>query len=216
MPVIKDSLYRSDMVVGTNHHPPTILMEKKLILAGLGGQGVVFLTRLLANTAVYLNHPVIVSETHGMSRRGGSVMSHLKIGGSQSPLIRRGTADIVIALEAGEAIKNLPFLRPGGITFVNSENGLPPKIAAYLERSNIQAYTLSASNMAVELGNAAVTNAIMVGFAAANPALSLPIESIRETMAVVAKRGLELNLQALEAGFQAGNQTKPRSTLRVE
>ncbi|MCP4422656.1 MAG: indolepyruvate oxidoreductase [Chloroflexi bacterium] len=189
-------------------------MEKKLILTGLGGQGVVFLTRLLANTAVSLNHPVIVSETHGMSRRGGSVMSHLKIGGSESPLIRRGTADIIIALETGEAIRNLSFLRPGGSAFINSDNGLPSKLADYLERSNIQTHILSASNMAVGLGNAAVTNAIMAGFAVANSALSLPIESIRKTMAVVAKRGLELNLQALEAGFQAGNQ--PRSTRRVE
>ena len=89
--------------------------ELKFILAGLGGQGVVFLTRLLAQTAVALGHAVMVSETHGMSQRGGSVISHLKIGGDEAPLIQRGTADVLLALEADEAVRNLPFLRRGGL-----------------------------------------------------------------------------------------------------
>ena len=80
-------------------------MELKLILVGLGGQGVVFLTRLLSKTALALGQPVMVSETHGMSQRGGSVISHLKIGGDEAPLIHRGAADALLALEADEAIR---------------------------------------------------------------------------------------------------------------
>ncbi|MDP7346053.1 MAG: 2-oxoacid:acceptor oxidoreductase family protein, partial [Anaerolineales bacterium] len=63
------------------------MSELKLIITGLGGQGVVFLTRLISNTAVALGQLVMVSETHGMSQRGGSVISHVKIGGSEAPLI---------------------------------------------------------------------------------------------------------------------------------
>ncbi|MDP7346499.1 MAG: 2-oxoacid:acceptor oxidoreductase family protein, partial [Anaerolineales bacterium] len=63
------------------------MRELKLIITGLGGQGVVFLTRMISNTAVALGQPVMVSETHGMSQRGGSVISHVKIGGSEAPLI---------------------------------------------------------------------------------------------------------------------------------
>ena len=120
-------------------------MELKLILSGLGGQGVVFLTRLLAQTAISLEHQVMVSETHGMSQRGGSVMSHLRVGGGEAPLIRKGTADVLIALEANETVRNLSYLRQGGTVFVNSENGLPNEIMPHLERLNIQAYHLPAS-----------------------------------------------------------------------
>ena len=126
-------------------------MELKLILVGLGGQGVVFLTRLLSKTAMALGQPVMVSETHGMSQRGGSVISHLKIGGSEAPLIRRGTADLLLALDPDEAVRNLPFLRRGGTVFVNSDNGLRPEVAEHLERLDIQVLTLPASQMAVTI-----------------------------------------------------------------
>jgi indolepyruvate ferredoxin oxidoreductase beta subunit len=177
-------------------------MELKLILVGLGGQGVVFLTRLLSQTAMALGQSVMVSETHGMSQRGGSVISHLKIGGSEAPLIRRGTADVLLALEPDEAVRNLPFLRRGGTAFVNTENGLRPEVIEHLERLEIQVFSLSASKMAVELGVAAVANVILAGFATAHPILPLPIETLRETVKAIAPRGRELNLQALEAGFQ--------------
>jgi indolepyruvate ferredoxin oxidoreductase beta subunit len=179
-------------------------MELKLVLAGLGGQGVIFTTRLLAQTAVALGQSVMVSEVHGMSQRGGSVISHLKIGGSEAPLIRRGTADLLLGLAPDEAIRNLVFLRRGGVAFVNTENSLQPRVAQHLDRLNIQVLSLPASRMAMELGSAAVTNTILVGFAAAHPSLPLSIHALRETLAVVASRRRELNLQALEAGYGAG------------
>lgn len=178
--------------------------ELKIIIAGLGGQGVVFLTRLLSQAAVDLGYPVMVSETHGMSQRGGAVISHLKINGSEAPLIRRGTADLLLALEPDEAVRNLPFLRRGGLVFVNSNNALRAEIASHLERLEIRVFCLPASQIAVELGSATIANVILAGFTAAHPALTLPIETLRQTVANVAPRGKELNLQALEAGFRAG------------
>jgi indolepyruvate ferredoxin oxidoreductase beta subunit len=157
-------------------------MELKLILTGLGGQGVVFLTRLLSHTAVTLGYPVMVSETHGMSQRGGSVISHLKVGGSDAPLIQRGTADI----------------RQGGTVFVNSENGLPPEVEKRLQQLRIQLFCLPASQIAIDLGAAAIANTVMAGFAC-----PFPIEALRQAVSEIAPRGRELNLQALETGFQA-------------
>ena len=179
--------------------------ELKLVLAGLGGQGVIFTTRLLAQTAVALGRTVMVSEVHGMSQRGGSVTSHLRIGGSEAPLIRRGTADLLLALEPDEAVRNLSFLRRGGLAFVNTENGLRPEVAEHLQRLNIQVLSLPASRLAMELGSAAVTNVILVGFAAAHPSLSLPIDALRETLATIASRRRALNLQALEVGYRVGH-----------
>lgn len=176
-------------------------MDKlKFILAGLGGQGVVFLTRLLAQSAVAMGHAVMVSETHGMSQRGGSVISHLKIGGDEAPLIQRGTADVLLALEADEAVRNLPFLRRGGLAFVDAENGLRPEVAGRLEQFGLQVLSLPASQMAVSLGAPAVANVVLAGFAAAHPTLSLPFETLHQTLATIAPRGRELNLRALETG----------------
>jgi len=179
-------------------------MELKLILAGLGGQGVIFTTRLLAMAAVALGQPVMVSEVYGMSQRGGSVVSHLKIGGSEAPLIRCGTADLLLALAPDEAIRNLVFLRRGGVAFVNTENGLRPQVAEHLERLQIRVLSLPASRVAIELGSVAVTNVVLVGFAAVHPFLPLSIDALRETLATIAPRGRELNLRALETGYRAG------------
>jgi len=168
---------------------PPASMELKLILAGLGGQGVIFTTRLLAQTAVALGQPVMVSEVHGMSQRGGSVVSHLKIGGSEAPLIRRGTADLLLALDPDEAVRNLSFLRRGGVALVNTENSLLEEVTEHLERLEIQVLFLPASRLAVELGSAAVTNVVLVGFAVAHPFLPLSIDTLRETLVTIASRG---------------------------
>ncbi len=179
--------------------------EIRLILAGLGGQGVVFLTRLLAQTAVSLGLPVIVSESHGMSRRGGSVVSHLKISGeNQAALIGRGTADALLALEPDEAIRRLTYVRRGGVTFVNSEDGLRPEVTDHLDRLNIQVLTLPATNLAIELGSPATTNVVLAGFAAAHPVISLPIDALQETIRTTAPWAMALNLKALKAGYLAG------------
>jgi indolepyruvate ferredoxin oxidoreductase beta subunit len=190
------------------------MQQFNVIIAGLGGQGVVFLTRLLAKTAVAGGYAVMVSETHGMSQRGGAVISHLKLGGSQAPLIRRGTADLLLALDADEATRNLPFLRPGGTVFASSADGLRAEVTAPLERLRIEARCLPASRMAAELGSAGVANVIMAGFAVAHPALPLPFETLRQTLVEMTARGrdlnrLHLNLRALEAGFQAAQVGDP-------
>lgn len=178
--------------------------ERKVIITGIGGQGIVFLTRLFSQTALDLGLGVVVSETHGMSQRGGSVISHLKINGSDAPLIQRGSADVMIAMESGEAMQNLDFMRRGGTVFVNSAEGLHESLAPHLERLDIRVLNYPATAVAVELGSPAAANIVLAGFAAAFSILELPYESMIQTLKQISKKGSEKNLQAINAGFEAG------------
>ena len=97
------------------------MTDCKLIIAGLGGQGVVFLSRLIGQTALLAGDDFITYESHGMAMRGGSVSSQVKIGQYNSPLIGRNSADILLVLAAKEYERNRHFLKPGGRALVNSE-----------------------------------------------------------------------------------------------
>jgi indolepyruvate ferredoxin oxidoreductase beta subunit len=104
-------------------------MEKiNLVLSGLGGQGILFMTKLLARTAVDKGFKILVAETHGMAQRGGSVVSHLRVGDVKGSLVRAGSAHILLALEENEAYRNIPFLARGGGTLCKRSKTLfPPK-----------------------------------------------------------------------------------------
>ena len=183
---------------------PTSTNERKVIITGIGGQGIVFLTRLFSQTALDLGLGVVVSETHGMSQRGGSVISHLKINGSDAPLIQRGSADVMIAMDPGEAMQNLDFMRRGGTVFVNSAEGLHESLAPHLERLDIRVLNHPATATAVELGSPAAANIVLAGFVAAFFILGLPYENMIQTLKQSSKKGSEKNLQAINAGFEAG------------
>ena len=92
----------------------------ELILCGRGGQGIVFLTRLIGEIVTAKGLDVISSETHGMAVRGGSINSHLRIGPFSSSLIRLGRADFLVSLDASETANNRHYLRPDGQIVENS------------------------------------------------------------------------------------------------
>ena len=175
-------------------------MELKLVLAGIGGQGVVYATKVLAQAALLGGLPIMASENHGMSQRGGSVMSHIKIGGSQAPLIRRGTADALIAFDRQEAIRNLAFVRAGGKVYVNTPADLEAPLNARLAELGIGVYRLDATASAQALGAPATGNLVLLGFAAEGglgldlPALKQAVQSLGPHWAVAA------NWKGLEAG----------------
>jgi indolepyruvate ferredoxin oxidoreductase beta subunit len=177
-------------------------VERKIVLAGVGGQGVIFAARLLARAASGMGHPVLVSETHGMSQRGGSVLAHLKIGGARSPLIRRGAVDVLLAFDREEALRSLPFLRLGGAAFVNAADGLPGEVEQALRDRSVEIHCLPATRLALELGSAAVANVALLGFGAAHPSLGIPLDALREALGPA---GAELNRRALESGAEAAN-----------
>ncbi|MDR3231350.1 MAG: 2-oxoacid:acceptor oxidoreductase family protein, partial [Synergistaceae bacterium] len=89
------------------------------IIVGVGGQGILFTSRVLGKIAIDRGLPVIGSEVHGMAQRGGSVISHFSVGDYSGPLVTAGRADVVMAFDQNEGIRNLAFLRDGGTFVVN-------------------------------------------------------------------------------------------------
>jgi indolepyruvate ferredoxin oxidoreductase beta subunit len=127
----------------------------QVVIFGLGGQGILFVTKLLAEAAVEEGREVIVSEAHGMSQRGGAVESHVKIGGFEGSLVRRGKADATVAVDAMRLADAKSFLRLGGACFVN---------AAAAEGAR----ALDAIAIAQELGAPRAANIALLGFASAS------------------------------------------------
>ena len=95
--------------------------EKNILLCGVGGQGTVLASKLIAATAMRQNLKVYSAETIGMAQRGGSVTSHIRIGEkAYSPLLPKGSADVIMAFEPAEAVRNLAYLKKDGLVIVNS------------------------------------------------------------------------------------------------
>jgi indolepyruvate ferredoxin oxidoreductase beta subunit len=183
-------------------------MNTKILLAGIGGQGVLFIHQVLAECAVSNGQNVTGAETHGMSQRGGSVVSHLKIGQASAPLIRQGTADWVLAFDAAEAYRNLPFLAPSGTLIMNTPGEFGNKtVRSLLDTQHIQIRTVDADGIAHALGKASSANVALLGFACTSAGFPFPSESVRETIRRFARpQSAQLNLQAFDAGARKGLQ----------
>ena len=123
------------------------------VLSGLGGQGILFMTKLLAQSAVNKGLKILVAETHGMAQRGGSVVSHLRVGDVKGSLVRAGSAHILLALEENEAYRNIPFLAKGGKLYANAPKTTFPRkeVRPYLEKIEIECRSIPASDIAAKL-----------------------------------------------------------------
>lgn len=135
-------------------------VKQQILISGVGGQGVLFVTGLLAEAAISKGLAVFTSETHGMAQRGGTVVSHFKVGDFSSPLIRPFKADGLLVLKYENVAQHGSFLRKGGWAVVNSGNDL--KIDKTLTASGIDA-----DKLAQEIANPKSVNLIMLGFALA-------------------------------------------------
>jgi indolepyruvate ferredoxin oxidoreductase beta subunit len=185
-------------------------MDARVVVVGLGGPGVIFASKVLAQTALALGEDVIGSETHGMSQRGGPVVSHLKVGRYHSPLVRKGTADVVLALDPVEAARHVAFVRPGGLCFVNSAASpsgdweMGHELSAHLRHLGIAVFALDADRIALECGGPAAANVALLGFATAHPASPFPAEAVAATLERISPaRFRALNLRAFEHGRAA-------------
>lgn len=134
--------------------------QQQIIISGVGGQGVLFITRLLAEAAIARGLPVLTSETHGMAQRGGSVVSHFKIGGYASPLIRPGHADGLLALKAENIGQYDAYLKSGSWIVVNSAGA-----AESAKSSNV--FCIDADRLAQAIDSPKSVNLILLGHAVA-------------------------------------------------
>jgi indolepyruvate ferredoxin oxidoreductase beta subunit len=183
-------------------------MGYAILLAGIGGQGVLFAHNVLAECAIAQGLDVTGAETHGMSQRGGSVVSHLKIGETPAPLIRQSTADFVIAFDPAEAYRALPYLKRGGTLIVNAAPGTFPdaQVVPQLEAWQISARTCDADAIARGLGRASAANVALLGFAATCENFPFSSDALRAAVARVAHpRYVALNEKAFEEGMKEGS-----------
>lgn len=174
------------------------MTTQQLIISGVGGQGILFVTRLLAETAIAKGLPVITSETHGMAQRGGIVISHLKIGTFSSPLVRPGQADGLIALKPENVALHRHFLRKEGWIVANA---VPVSVA----EAEHPVATIDADGMALAMGAPQAINLIVLGRALVeNDLLFCTTSDVEEALSrkLSAKPSLlESSLAALRAGF---------------
>jgi len=186
-------------------------MKVQIILAGIGGQGILFSSKIFSELGLKLGLNVMGSETHGMSQRGGSVIAHLKLGQFQSPLVRRGTADILYSFEENETYRTLKFLRKGGVCFANLESGdrFDRKVLSYLKKKKITFQAYDASGAALKIGSILAANIVLIGYSVGTGLVPFKYKDLKTVLELVSiKKNLEINLKAFEFGFQEGKLSK--------
>ena len=191
-------------------------MNVQIIISGVGGQGVLLLTRIFSEMAIREGCPMIGSEDHGMSQRGGSVITYLKIGDFNSPLVKRGNADILLSLEKNEAYKTLHFLKPstngqnGGLCFINAPDPhyMEKHIRDYLKEKGIEVYVFGADQIATEMGSVQSANIALIGFASAHPRFPFSPEKLRQSIESVSPpKFREVSLKIFDKGFFEGRKS---------
>lgn len=181
-----------------------------VIICGTGGQGTLLASEVLCSAAMFQGFDVKKSEVHGMAQRGGSVSSHVRFGRRiYSPLVEKGTVDLILAMEKMEGLRWAPFLAPGGRIVscdleiypmtVQTGQAEYPDIAALLVQQKIPCHTIPAMEAAEALGNPKVVNIVLLGAIA--PHLPIDDEAWRKAIEDrVPHKALEVNLQAFARG----------------
>ncbi len=186
-------------------------MTKKIMIVGVGGQGTLLASRILGNTVINEGYDVKVSEVHGMSQRGGSVVTYVKYGDEvYSPIIDKGEADIILAFEMLEAYRAMPFLKKGGKLIVNTQEIDPmPVITGAMEypeniadklKEKLDVTLVDALSLAEKAGNFKAVNVVLIGVMAKSTDIAYEkwIETIKST---VPPKFLDVNLEAFNLGY---------------
>ena len=184
---------------------------KKIMIVGVGGQGTLLASRILGNTVINEGYDVKLSEVHGMSQRGGSVVTYVKYGEKvYSPIIGKGEADIILAFELLEAYRALPYLKKGGKIIVNNQKMNPMPVitgaAGYPEEiekkiaAEANLISVDALSLAKEAGNIKAVNVVLIGLLAKSSEIAKEawIETLKTT---VPPKFLDVNLKAFELGY---------------
>lgn len=186
---------------------------KSVMIVGVGGQGTLLASRLLGSALLSKGYDVKVSEVHGMSQRGGSVVTYVKYGDQvYSPTVEKGEADYILSFEQLEAARWLPYLKPDGKLIVNIQQidpmpvvigaaEYPQGVLEALEASGASVTALEALSLALEAGSAKAVNVVLMGVLAQHMDLSREVwnQALEET---VPPKFLEMNRLAFEKGYE--------------
>ena len=175
-------------------------MTKSILLVGVGGQGTILASKILTTGLMEAGYDVKMSEIHGMSQRGGSVSSQVRYGDKvYSPVIEKGSADIIVSFEKMEALRNLDYLKKGGKLVINDEQ---IDSMSVITEKHAQATVLNATAMAEELGNVKAANIILLGTIIKSMGLE-DIDWDRILKDNIKPQFLELNLKAIKVVMDA-------------
>ncbi len=188
-----------------------------VLVVGVGGQGVIMVSKVLAALCQQQGHQVKQSEVHGMAKRGGSVFSHVRFGEQvYSPTIPAGQADVLVALEWAEGLRWLPYLKPAtGIFIADTQQIVPPfacrdrkhgarsgyakESVADISELVSNCFAADAGHMATELGNAKAANTLLLGML--SMALDFPADDWRQVIAqFVPPKTVNSNMEAFNRG----------------
>ncbi|MFH1001107.1 MAG: indolepyruvate oxidoreductase subunit beta [Bacteroidota bacterium] len=185
-------------------------MKTDIILAGVGGQGILSIAATIGMASIANNLHIKQSEVHGMSQRGGAVQSHFRLSSNPiaSDLIPKGKVDIILSVEPMEALRYIDYLKPEGwiitnsIPFVNIPN-YPPIESIIAKLSSMKnTIILDADEIAKELGSARSSNIVVLG--AASSFIDLPYQSLEDALREIflrkGEKVIEANIAALRAG----------------
>ncbi len=191
-------------------------MNKDILICGVGGQGTVLASKIIAEAAMEAGHAVHSAETIGMAQRGGSVTSHVRIGEAYSPLIPWESADVLLSFEPAEAVRNLMYLKQDGLVIVNSDPTKPvteslhdtgydgKEMIAYLQKKRRTIVT-SAEEICAPFGSTRYFNIAILGVAAGCGKLGFSVQDIlRVIERKVPARFVETNKAAFQAGVKIG------------
>ena len=187
--------------------------KNDIVLAGVGGQGILTIAAIVGKAAVANHLNVKQSEVHGMAQRGGAVVAHLRLanGPIYSDLIPAGGADVLLAIEPMEALRQLDAVRASGVVLANTDPvvniGDYPEVESVLARirQHPRHAVIEAGRLAGEAGSARAMNVVMLG--ALSPFLALPADSLRDmirtTFAAKGAKIVNVNLTAFDLGREA-------------
>ncbi|MDH3998074.1 MAG: 2-oxoacid:acceptor oxidoreductase family protein [Desulfuromonadales bacterium] len=164
-------------------------MKQQIIVSGIGGQGVLFLTRVIAQVAVNKGVAVLTSETHGMAQRGGTVLSSIKVGDFSSPLIRAGQADVGLLLWEANLEVHSGLMKAEGKLFVSAQQ-------------SGEGERIDATGIAREIGNPVLSNLVLLGLAVKQQALFCTAEECEVAIRQLAPpKFVEQNIEAFNRGL---------------
>lgn len=186
-------------------------MTKSILLVGVGGQGTILASKILTLGLMASGYDVKMSEIHGMSQRGGSVSSQVRYGDKvDSPVIEKGSADMIVSFEKMEALRNLDYLKKDGVLIINDEQidsmsvitgkeDYPDDVLEEIEK-HAKATVLNATELAEKLGNVKAANIILLGTIIKTMGLEeIDWESILKEN--IKPQFVELNLKAIKVGM---------------
>ena len=188
-------------------------METKNIrIVGVGGQGSLLASRIIGNAVLLKGYDVKVSEVHGMSQRGGSVVTYVRYGDKVwSPVICRGEADIILSFELLEAARWLPYLKKEGVIVVNTQEinpmpvitgamTYPDNIVEKIRAKDVKVVAADTLSLAREAGNEKASNVALIGLM--GKYLGFDVETLREAVKMsVPPKFLDVNMKAFELGY---------------